>query len=108
VGRSLRPTTTATARITQELIIQVRRLRTTAIRRRQQGILRHHLVMPRPAILRLHLSLAILRRLLVTPRLAIRRRRRSMPCRPALPLETQWATARSVTWGAARIIETPG
>ena len=62
---------TATARITtQDPIIQARRLRTTAILRRH---------------------LAILRR-----RLAILRQRLAMPCRPALPLETQWPTASSV------------
>jgi len=68
--RSLRPIT-ATARITtQDPIIQARRLRTTAILRRRLTILRR--------------------------RLAILRQRLAMPCRPALPLETQWPTASSV------------
>ena len=55
---------TATARITQGLIIRARRLPITAILRRRLAILRQ--------------------------RLAMRRR-------PALPLATQWPTARSVT-----------
>ena len=74
VGRSLRPTTTATARIIQDLIIQVRRLRTTAIRRRRLAIRRLH-PRRRPAILR--------------RRLGIFRRHPTMARRLALPLGTQ-------------------
>ena len=100
-GCSLRPTT-ATARIIQDLIIRARRLRITAILRRYPtlGIRRRHLAMPRLAVLRRHPvvpRLAILRRRRIMPRLAILRRRRAMPSRPALPLETQWHTARSGT-----------
>jgi hypothetical protein len=95
--RSLRPIT-ATARITQDLITRARRLRIMGIRRRRQlAILCRHLVMLSLAIPRRHpfmLSLAILRRHLS---LAILSRRRAIPCRPALPLETHWPTARSVT-----------
>jgi hypothetical protein len=48
-------------------------------------------------ILRRYPTLGIRRRHLAMPRLAILRRRRAMPSRPALPLETQWRIARSGT-----------
>jgi hypothetical protein len=77
----------------------------TGTRRRRHlalGIRRQHLAMPRLAILRRDLSLGILRKHRGMPRLAILRSGRTMPCRPALPLEPQWRTARSVTGHTTR------
>jgi hypothetical protein len=99
--RSLRPIM-GTAPIIQGRITRARRLRITANRRRHLSlaILHRHLAMPRPAILRRGLTMQ--RRHLDTLRLAIHRRRRATPCRPALPLETQWPTACSVTGHTTR------
>ena len=82
-GALAAPTTTATARIIQDLIIQVRRLCTTAIRRRRRAIRRLH-PRRRPAILRRRL--AIFRR---HPTMPGRRRFRWGPSdllHPALPV----------------------